>query len=642
MSEIALRIKTKQGGPDQRGQVFFLCHNSKDKAFIRQIEYALELEFGTDFFLDVFSIPTGEAFIPWIEVELAKCAGCAIFLGSNGWGPTHLWEAELALARYRRDPAFRVIPVALPGISSDQTAKLGSGKLFQDVNWADFTKGAGDKESLEKLEAALIGRKISGYRGPARLTPYQVRRDSERWSKSGKKDLSILYGGRQLDEAETMIRDNPDFVLIDDVIDFLADSRARQNRFWRRVAIGACATAVILLALSVVAVASYVLAEQRRLGSVSRQLAIASKDAPGADRALLIGARAVLVSDTPEASGALLEQLQDFRFLRRIVGTGSYLEAASTAEDGKFLLGTASGGLLSLSREESVAAPLAGSTRETVTAVASSDKHIWLGREDGRVDVITGGVLSKLLKASTHVPAGRETRVRALAYDMNKDLVAAGTGSGRIAIMRMSDGSVVKDILEGDDVRINSLSFDPTGPRLAAGTSGGMIAIIDTGILRVTQRYPKIDGGVLALGYLRDGSLAAVGGEGRMMFFAGRNPKLEKPRNGKVVPLATAAAIDPDSSRVAVGDSSGVVRLYDAATGQSNGMQPLRGHSDTVTAIVFGRDKNDLMSASSSGSGGGTASTESIAFDHAIEFDGWIARCVHRRRSRRSLASCGR
>ncbi len=96
-------------------------------------------------------------------------------------------------------------------------------------------------------------------------------------------------------------------------------------------------------ACSAIAVASYLLAEQRRLASVSRQLAIASSEAAGADRALLIAARAVLVDDVPEAGGALLEQLQNMRFLRRVVGIGSYIEAVGLGPDGRFLLGTANG-----------------------------------------------------------------------------------------------------------------------------------------------------------------------------------------------------------------------------------------------------------------------------------------------------------
>ncbi|WP_158816069.1 toll/interleukin-1 receptor domain-containing protein [Methylocapsa sp. S129] len=603
MSQDALRITAKKDEADATGDIVFLCHNSKDKEFIRKIADALELEFGTRFFLDVFTIPTGEEFIPWIEKALEECATCAIFLGANGWGPTHLWEAELALARYRRDPRIGVIPVALPGISREEAAKLGSGKLFQDVNWADFTKGPNDKESLEKLEAALTGRKTLGYRGPARLTPYQVRRDADRWERSGRKDRSILYTGKQLVEAATMERDNPDAVMVAAVTSFLAVSRERERNFWRRTAIGATAVAAALLISSAIAVASYLLAEQRRLASVSRQLAIASSQAAGADRALLIAARAVLVDDVPEARGALLEQLQNMRFLRRIVGVGSYVEAVGLGPDGRFLFGTANG-LRTLARYSAAPAlfdQTLASSNETVTAVVAAEGSVWLGHESGSVSVVTGSTERTLLDTSRGVPPERETRIHALAYDKSKRLIAVGTGAGRIAIVRLSKSEAAKVIDEGVEQRINSLSFDPTRPKLAVGTSAGTILIIDTNSFKVTQEYPRIDGGVLALGYVNDGSLAVVGGEGKLLFFDGRNPKLERPTTGDGVPLATAAAIDPVSSRVAVGDSAGTIRLYDAATGKSTGMEPLLGHSDSVTALSFGAERDDLASASSNG-----------------------------------------
>jgi WD40 repeat protein len=601
MSE-ALRITATREGSDGPGEIVFLCHNSLDKPFIRGIADALELEFGTKFFLDVFAIPTGEEFIPWIEQELDNCAVCAIFLGANGWGPTHLWEAELALARYRRDPKFRIIPVALPGIDQKQAVKLGSGKLFQDVNWADFTGGADHKDSLDKFEATLTGRRTLGYRGPARLTPYQVRRDAERWQRSGRKDGSILYVGRQLIDAERMQQDNPDAVVVADVASFLAASRARQSRFWRRAAIGASAAVVLLLTASAIAFTSYVLAEQRRLGSVSRQLAMAARDAAGADRALLIAARAVLVDATPEASGALVERLQDFRFLRRVVDAGSYVEAAAPGRGGAFLLGTASG-TRRLSRDDiAPGSPdnSVPSSKESVTAVLDGEDSIWLGREDGRVDVVAGGKMRTLLAARA-VPNGRERRVRSLAYDRSKRLLAVGTGSGRVAVVRLSDEVVVSDINEGEGNRINAVSFDPTRPRLAIGMNNGGIALMDTGSVQIDLRYPGIGGGVLALGYTKDGSLAVVGGEGRLFFFDRKNPELESPATGDAVPLATAAAIDAETSRVAIGDSSGTVRLYDAASGQGTGAEPLRGHSDSVTTIAFGAGKDDLVSASSNG-----------------------------------------
>src|SRR4029077_11127633 len=125
-------------------------------------------------------------------------------------------------------------------------------KLFQDVNWADFRNCPDDKDSLDKFEAALTGRKTLGYRGPARLTPYQVRRDAERWERSGRKDRSILYSGKQLVEAEAIERDNPDAVIVSGVNTFLAASRQRERNFWRAAAIGATVMSVALLAASVI------------------------------------------------------------------------------------------------------------------------------------------------------------------------------------------------------------------------------------------------------------------------------------------------------------------------------------------------------------------------------------------------------
>ena len=601
MSE-ALRITAKKEGSEEPADVVFLCHNSRDKPFIRSIADALELEFGTRFFLDVFAIPTGEAFIPWIEKALEECAVCAIFLGANGWGPTHLWEAELALARYRRDPRLRIIPVALPGIDPEQAAKLGSGKLFQDVNWADFTKGPDDKESLDKLEAALTGRRTLGYRGPARLTPYQMRRDAERWEKSARKDMSILYGGRQLIEAERMARDNPDAVVVAEITAFLSASRERQSSFWRRIALASATTAALLLTASVVAALNYVLAEERRLGSVSRQLAMAERDAAGADRVMLVGARAVLVEATPEANGALLEQLQEFRFLRRIVHFDDYIETAALGPEGRFFASSAAG-VASLSIGDKAPKFLLSSVNaDRVTAMVQGPDGVWLGYEDGRVDIVLSGRERRnVLAASGSVSAGRERKIRSLAYDETKKLLAAGTGSGRVAVIRLSDGRIVYDDNEGDNIRIESLSFDPTRSRLAIGTSEGTIELLDTDKLQIDLRYPRIGGGVLALGYTQTGSLAAVGREGRMFYFDRRNPELESPTTGDAVPLATSAVVDAATARIAVGDSAGVVRLFDAATGQGTGAEPLRGHSDAVTAVVFGKEKNDLISASSNG-----------------------------------------
>jgi len=187
----------------------FLCHNSADKPLIKEIADRLELDFGVLHFLDAFDIPTGEAFRIWIERALQESTGCAIFLGASGWGPTHRWEAEQTIARRAVDSDFRLIPVALPGIRDEDMNALGDGSLFRDLNWADLRNGIDDQDGLDKLYSALTGSALPEGRGPARLTPYQVRRDAARWKKSLQRDRSILYRGAQLEHAERLTRTFP-------------------------------------------------------------------------------------------------------------------------------------------------------------------------------------------------------------------------------------------------------------------------------------------------------------------------------------------------------------------------------------------------------------------------------------------------
>jgi WD40 repeat protein len=226
----------------------FLCHNSADKPFVKEMADRLELDFGVLHFLDVFDIPTGEAFRVWIERSLGDSTGCAIFLGANGWGPTHLWEAQMAIRRHAADTAFRLIPVALPGIREGDMAALDGGNVFRDLNWADFRSGADDQNALDKLYATLTGFVSSQGMGPARLTPYQVRRDAARWTKSGQHETSVLYRGAQLEEAEQLTRKVPDLAAKAEIGPFLLASARRQRQTWLWAALIACTVALLLIA----------------------------------------------------------------------------------------------------------------------------------------------------------------------------------------------------------------------------------------------------------------------------------------------------------------------------------------------------------------------------------------------------------
>ena len=115
--------------------------------------------------------------------------------------------------------------------------------------------------------------------------------------------------------------------------------------------------------------------------------------------------------------------------------------------------------------EDETPSTLLGTTPQAkiaVTAILECEEGMVLGREDGRVDIAVSGQIKTLLPAAHDVSEQRETQVRALAYDRSRRLLAVGTGSGRMAVVRLSDSRIVSDVNEGEAVRINSLSFDAT------------------------------------------------------------------------------------------------------------------------------------------------------------------------------------
>lgn len=116
----------------------FLCHNSADKPLVKDVADALQIEAGILFFLDEFSIPPSVELLEFIRQEMRKSAACAIFVGANGWGNTHLVEARLALEVRAERPDFRIIPINLPDAPDAAWSDLlgaGNQPPFNWISW---------------------------------------------------------------------------------------------------------------------------------------------------------------------------------------------------------------------------------------------------------------------------------------------------------------------------------------------------------------------------------------------------------------------------------------------------------------------------------------------------------------------------
>jgi WD40 repeat protein len=594
---------------DANGGSVFLCHNNSDKEAVKRIADALELEFGTRYFLDAYAIPVGVEFLEWIERSLAASSGCAIFLGAKGWGPTHLWEAEKALARYRQDSGYKLIPVALPGIAQADAAKLGSGKIFQQMNWADFTQGLGDKDSLTKLNAALTGGELPQHRGPARLTPYQVRRDAERWEKSERKDKSILYRGAQLSQAEQLLQANPDYMVVDEIAPFLTASNRRQRAFWQRTALTGGVAAALILLLAVAAVIGYFVAEDRRSASVSRQLSIVSQDAPDPARSLLAATRAILTARTPEAEGNLIHQLYEWRHLRRIVRADNYVSSLTIrADSGEIVVAADSARIEAWAADGSEHRDLLKGQKSNFVATsvaADPGGGLWVGRADGSLELFVNdasdnsGIASvAVLPTDVQVGVGQDPRISVI--EAQDSIAAVGSARGRLSLIDQKDHSILLGFDE-DYGEITSLSFDNAGRWLAVGTADSVVLIVDVLHLKIVERIPRFGGRIIGVGfYGRDTQLLVVAAEGRLSSVRYRDGEWVTSYVNDLPPLGLAAEVSRQGL-IALGDALGNVFLFDSI-GSAHSFGSHRGHSDAITALVFSRDEKSLVSASSNGS----------------------------------------
>jgi WD40 repeat protein len=133
----------------------FLSHAGADKPAVEFLAHKLQAE-GLEPFLDKWHLVPGERWIQGLDDALAHSSSFALFIGPrSGSGAWRTREAELALDRTAREPAFRVIPVLLPG--GDETA-LGEISSFLVLHtWVDFRAGLDDEDSFRRLLAGIRG-----------------------------------------------------------------------------------------------------------------------------------------------------------------------------------------------------------------------------------------------------------------------------------------------------------------------------------------------------------------------------------------------------------------------------------------------------------------------------------------------------
>jgi hypothetical protein len=137
----------------------FLCHNSRDKPIVREIDRKLRDQ-GILPWMDEKGILAGDRFPKALEKAIDEAPVVAVMIGPHGVGRWQEQEYYVALQRSIEDrdaderPRLRLIPVLLPGVSRKPQLPA----FMRTLDYIDLRRrGADNRDELRKFVSAILG-----------------------------------------------------------------------------------------------------------------------------------------------------------------------------------------------------------------------------------------------------------------------------------------------------------------------------------------------------------------------------------------------------------------------------------------------------------------------------------------------------
>ena len=202
-----------------------------------------------------------------------------------------------------------------------------------------------------------------------------------------------------------------------------------------------------------------------------------------------------------------------------------------------------------------------------------------------------------------------------IAFHPNGLRLVTGHRDGTVALWDCATGQAVFAVGKGGRP-VTAVAFAPAGPMLAtasdgANGSGGEVLLWDARDGRLLRRLRGHAGHVNSVAFSPDGTRLVSGGgqwagevalQGRARGEWPGEVKLWDTATGEAVrtlvgnTVALAVAFSPAGDRIASGHADRIVRLWNAASGEQEGV--LEGHSDAVHGVAFCSNGERLASAS--------------------------------------------
>ena len=132
----------------------FLSHNNSDKPAVEELAHRLRAE-GVEPWLDAWSLIPGQKWQPALEKALTEAGASVVFIGPSGIGPWQDEEMRVAIDRRVGDPAYRVVPVLLPGAQRGKRSAVPP--FLANVTWVEFQRSLDEEQPFRRLVAGIRG-----------------------------------------------------------------------------------------------------------------------------------------------------------------------------------------------------------------------------------------------------------------------------------------------------------------------------------------------------------------------------------------------------------------------------------------------------------------------------------------------------
>jgi energy-coupling factor transporter ATP-binding protein EcfA2 len=148
----------------------FVSYSRADSRHAAAIDSVLRDKGLTSFF-DRRNLAPGLPWVRALEQAIGAAKAVIVLIGPRGLGNTQQYERELALVRQTRDPAFPVVPVILPGTTTDRPFDF-----LNLLTWVDFShvaKVSDAPDEVARLLAAVHGASSPGDTVREAICPYR-------------------------------------------------------------------------------------------------------------------------------------------------------------------------------------------------------------------------------------------------------------------------------------------------------------------------------------------------------------------------------------------------------------------------------------------------------------------------------------